>query len=71
MSADLKSMCKVLRLAYVHDTYEDIPYQNTIQFLEDLFQKELQLSKRRSKSRTINKKSKVFTQEVACLIPLE
>lgn len=43
MTANLNAMCKTLRLAHVNDIYSGIPYENPAQFLEDLFQKELQL----------------------------
>lgn len=68
MSADLKSMCKVLRLAYVHDTYEDIPYQNTTQFLEDLFQKELQLREEAKAERLIKKAKFLHKKSLASFL---
>lgn len=55
MTADLKSMCKTLRLAHVSDVYSDIPYENPVQFLEDLFQKELQLREEAKAERLIKK----------------
>lgn len=55
MTMDLKAMCKVLRLAHVHDIYSDIPYENSIQFLENLFQKELQLREETKAERLIKK----------------
>lgn len=55
MTADLKSICKTLRLAHVSDVYSDIPYENPVQFLEDLFQKELQLREEAKAERLIKK----------------
>lgn len=48
-------MCKVLRLAHVNDIYSDISYENSIQFLEDLFRKELQLREETKAERLIKK----------------
>ncbi|WP_432358809.1 IS21-like element helper ATPase IstB [Sporosarcina sp. UB5] len=55
MTADLKTMCKVLRLAHVNDIYSDIAYENSVQFLEDLFRKELQLREETKAERLIKK----------------
>ena len=55
MTVDLKSMCKSLRLAHVNDVYSDIPCENPAQFLEDLFQKELQLREEAKAERLIKK----------------
>lgn len=52
---NLKDMCKVLRLAYVSDIYSDIPYENPSQFLEALFQTELQLREEAKAERLIKK----------------
>lgn len=62
MTADLKSMCKTLRLAYVNDVYSDIPYENPAQFLEVLFQKELQL-REESKAERLIKKAKFLQKK--------
>lgn len=43
MTKTLKEMCKTLRLAYVADQYEQIPFQNPEQFLMDVFEEEFQL----------------------------
>ena len=51
----LKEMCKTLRLAYVSDIYADIPFENSIQFLEALFQKELDLREEAKAARLIKK----------------
>lgn len=55
MTTDLKTMCKTLRLAYIDDIYGDIPFENPNQFLEDLFQKELQLREEAKGERLIKK----------------
>lgn len=52
---NLKDMCKILRLAYVSDIYSDIPCENPTQFLEKLFQKELQLREEARAERFIKK----------------
>lgn len=48
-------MCKNLRLAHVSEIYPDIPYDNPTQFLETLFQKELQLREVTKAERLIKK----------------
>ena len=55
MTSNLNAMCKTLRLAHVSDVYSDIPYENPVQFLEDLFQKELQLREEAKAERLIKK----------------
>lgn len=55
MTVDLKTMCKTLRLAHVNDIYSDIPYKNPAQFLEELFQKELQLREEAKAERLVKK----------------
>lgn len=55
MTSGLKAMCKTLRLAYIDDIYKDIPFENPNQFLEDLFQKELQLREEAKGERLIKK----------------
>jgi hypothetical protein len=40
MTADLKEMCKSLRLAYVANVYEQIDFINPEQYLQDLFREE-------------------------------
>lgn len=51
----LKTMCKSLRLAYIADVHEDIPFENPLQFLEDLFSKELELRESAKGERLIKK----------------
>lgn len=43
MSHTIKSLCKSLRLAYIADRYEQIPFTNLEQYLQDLFQEEVDL----------------------------
>jgi len=55
MSDELKRMCKSLRLAYVAEIFESIPYENETQYLKDLFKKELQLREEAKAERLIKK----------------
>lgn len=48
-------MCKTLRLAHVSDFYSDIPFENPTQYLETLFQKELQLREEAKAERLVKK----------------
>ena len=48
-------MCKQLRLAYVADIYDSIPFQNEVQYLEELFKKEFQLREEAKAERLIKK----------------
>ena len=59
----LKEMCKVLRLAYVSDIYTEIPYENSIQFLESVFQKELEIREEAKATRLI-KKAKLLQKKL-------
>ncbi|HWJ78456.1 MAG TPA: IS21-like element helper ATPase IstB [Niallia sp.] len=43
MSDSIRSMCKSLRLAYVAEIYEKIPFESSTQFLEALFTEEFRL----------------------------
>ncbi|WP_453991565.1 ATP-binding protein [Bacillus nitroreducens] len=43
MSEQIRSMCKSLRLAYVSEIYESIPFESPSQFLEELFKEEFRL----------------------------
>ncbi len=43
MSEQIRSMCKSLRLAYVSEIYESIPFESPAQFLETLFKEEFRL----------------------------
>jgi DNA replication protein DnaC len=52
---NIKEMCKSLRLAYVADIYEKIPFENETQYLEALFQKEFELREEAKAERLIKK----------------
>ncbi len=43
MSEQIRSMCNSLRLAYVSEIYESIPFESPSQFLEELFKEEFRL----------------------------
>lgn len=62
MTSDLKTMCKALRLAHIPDIYADIPFENSEQFLEQLFQKELQL-REETKAEKLIKKAKFLQKK--------
>lgn len=51
----LKEMCKTLRLAYVSDIYADVPYEDPAQFLESIFQRELELREEAKAGRLIKR----------------
>ncbi|MFA9459181.1 IS21-like element helper ATPase IstB [Halalkalibacter sp. AB-rgal2] len=55
MSHHLKEMCKSLRLAYVADIYEKIPFEEPSQYLEALFQQEFELREAAKGERLIKK----------------
>lgn len=43
MTQAIRKMCKSLRLAYVADIFESVPFENKEQFLEQVFKKEFEL----------------------------
>ncbi|MET3505701.1 IS21-like element helper ATPase IstB [Halalkalibacter oceani] len=53
MSDAIRSMCKSLRLAYVPEMYETIPFDSPAQFLEDLFKEEFRLREKAKIQRLI------------------
>lgn len=53
--SELKTLCKSLRLAYMAEIYEDIPFENSTQFLESLLSKELELRASAKVERLIKK----------------
>ena len=61
MTAELKRMCKSLRLAHVADIYDRIPFEDPVQYAEALLTMELQLREEAKADRLI-KKAK-FIQE--------
>ncbi|WP_079529953.1 IS21-like element helper ATPase IstB [Halobacillus hunanensis] len=52
---NIRDMCKSLRLAYVADIYEKIPFENETQYLEALFRKEFELREEAKAERLIKK----------------
>lgn len=38
---EIKELCKTLRLAYITDHYEEIPFENKEQFLHDVLHHEI------------------------------
>lgn len=55
MTTELKTLCKTLRLAYVADVFDKIPYENESQYLESLLKKELELREQAKAERLIKK----------------
>ncbi|GAA0335554.1 IS21-like element helper ATPase IstB [Bacillus carboniphilus] len=53
MSEAIRSMCKSLRLAYVADIYENIPFETPEQFIESLFSEEFRLREKAKIQRLI------------------
>ena len=46
MTAELKQMCKSLRLAHVADIYGSLAFEDSTQFVEALLHKELDCGKK-------------------------
>ncbi|WP_382920154.1 ATP-binding protein [Streptomyces sp. NPDC057062] len=55
MNSELKRICKTLRLAYVADIVDTIPFENPEQYLESLLHRELQLREEAKAERLIKK----------------
>lgn len=55
MSDRLREMCKSLRLAYVADIYEKVPFENPSQYLEAVFHEEFELRDSAKGERLIKK----------------
>lgn len=53
MSDTIRSMCKSLRLAYVAEIYENIPFETPTQFIEALFNEEFALREKAKVQRLI------------------
>ncbi|MEJ9280637.1 hypothetical protein [Ureibacillus thermosphaericus] len=68
MKQDIKELCKSLRLAYVADVYEQIPFETPEQFLYGLLKEEIRL---REKARAIRliKKAKFLDKIVTSETP--
>lgn len=60
MNSELKQLCKTLRLAYVADIYESIPFEDETQYLMDLLKKEIQL-RDEAKGKRLIKKAKFIS----------
>ena len=58
----IKEKCKLLRLAYVADLYEKIPFENTEQYLMELLQKEIEL-REIAKGERLIKKAKFMNEK--------
>jgi hypothetical protein len=43
MSESIRSMCKSLRLAYISEIYETIPFDSPVEYLVALFKEEFRL----------------------------
>lgn len=55
MSELIKAKCKLLRLAYVADIFDTIPFEHPEQYVLDLFQQELALRETAKGERLIKK----------------
>lgn len=55
MSSDIKQLCKTLRLAYIAEAYESIPFESQEQYLKDLLKREIQLREEAKCERLIKK----------------
>ncbi len=64
MSTTIKEKCKILRLAYVANLYEKIPFDNREQFLEDLLQQEIELREVAKGERLIKKAKFIATKDL-------
>ena len=65
MSETLREMCKSLRLAYVADIYDQIPYESADQFLEAVFKEEFRLREESKVKRLIKKAKFLDTKTLA------
>lgn len=55
MNQSIRTMCKSLRLAYVAEIFDSVPFENKEQFLEQLFRKEFELRDEARAERMIKK----------------
>lgn len=62
MYDSIKDKCKSLRLAYVADIYEKIPFENPEQYLTSLLQQELEL-REEAKGKRLIKKAKFMNEK--------
>ena len=62
MSNLIREKCKLLRLAYVADMYEKVPFENSEQYLMDLLQQEIEL-REIAKGERLIKKAKFMNEK--------
>ncbi|GAE93802.1 mobile element protein [Gracilibacillus boraciitolerans JCM 21714] len=62
MSDLIRARCKSLRLAYIADIYEKIPFDNPEQYVAALFQQELEL-REAAKGERLIKKAKLMNEK--------
>lgn len=62
MSDLIREKCKLLRLAYVADMYEKVPFENLEQYLMDLLQQEIEL-REIAKGERLIKKAKFMNEK--------
>ena len=62
MTDVIREKCKSLRLAYVADLYEKIPFENPQQYLMDLLQQEIEL-REIAKGERLIKKAKFMNEK--------
>jgi DNA replication protein DnaC len=65
MSDSIRSMCKSLRLAYVAEIYEKIPFDSPTQFLESLFSEEFRLREKAKIQRFIKNASFLDSKSIS------
>ncbi|MFC0013972.1 MULTISPECIES: IS21-like element helper ATPase IstB [Allobacillus] len=64
MNSDIKDMCKSLRLAYVAEIYNSIPFENKEQYLKNLFEKEFELREEAKADRLLKKAKFLYSKEL-------
>jgi hypothetical protein len=57
LKQDIKELCKSLRLAYVADVYEQIPFETPEQYLYGLLKEEIRLREKARAIRLIKRRS--------------
>jgi DNA replication protein DnaC len=65
MSDSIRAMCKSLRLAYVAEIYEKIPFDSPTQFLESLFSEEFRLREKAKIQRFIKNASFLDSKSIS------
>ncbi|WP_106590049.1 IS21-like element helper ATPase IstB [Salsuginibacillus halophilus] len=55
MTDEIREMCKPLRLAYVAEVYDQIPFESPEQYLKELFEEEVRLREEAKAERLIKK----------------